>query len=97
VTDVKGDNAIMVPENPFVKENEQVIDVSETGFKDIFLFEKKVGENYQLKAFQQLSGVRLLVYTIDEKESKHLEADIYGESLENALEQLEEIFAQEEV
>lgn len=79
-------NAILTIEPPFLKENEQKFDVSDSYFRTEFLFEQTLTANLTIKAYQYLAGVRFFVVNTEEE----LELDLFGESTEQLLDLLQE-------
>ena len=79
-------NAILTIEAPFLKENEQKFDVTDTMFQTTLLFDKKLTENLSIKAYQYLAGVRFFVVNNEGE----LELDLFGDSAENLLDLVQE-------
>lgn len=79
-------NALLTIEPPFLKENEQKFDISDSLFRTSFLFEQQLTDNLAIKAYQYLAGVRFFVVN----EQGELELDLFGESTEQLLDVLQE-------
>lgn len=94
VKDIKKPNSILQQEGPTLKENEILHDVTETNFKTKCIYKKETENGYEIKAYQQVSGVRLVM---KRKEEDEIEIDVFEDSLEKAMEKLEKTIMQEEL
>lgn len=89
--DVKN-NAFLTQDMPVLKPNEKIFDITDHPHKTTIILERALGENYDMTAYQMLAGVRVVVMAQTEN-GKELEYDGFADTFEEALEQIEEVFA----
>lgn len=82
-------NGVLMIDPPFLKENDVSYDITDTLSKTTLLFEKMITDNYYMRSYQYISGIRTYVFN---KEGE-LEVDIFGETMDETLEQIEEFFS----
>ena len=89
VVDLPKENAILTMEKPVLKEQDELIDVTESGFKSTLIFDQTVSEKFNVKGFQHYTGVQLLVYN----EIGLLEVDIFEDNIDLAMSVLDDTFS----
>lgn len=94
VIDSNEDNAKISIEPPVIKENEMLHEVEDASCKSEILFVKETEDYMILTGIQMLSGTMLLLHSKDEDGSTELEANIFASNLQEALVQLERMYAQ---
>lgn len=89
VVDDKTNNAILTPENPVLKDKEVLHDVTDSGFHSTKISDEQFGENYRIETYEYISGIRLKVFNRDNEQ----EIDAFGDTYDEAIDQIEEIYA----
>lgn len=92
VQDAKENNAVLTQDMPVLKENEKIYDITDTLHKTTLILERELSDNYQLRAYEMLSGIRVVVHSVIE-DVEELEFDVLGETFEEALAQIEDVYA----
>jgi len=92
VQDAKENNALLAQDAPVLKENEKIYDVTENLHKTTLIITREMGENYILRAYNMLSGIRITVHSLNEG-TEELEFDVIGETFEEALSHIEEVYS----
>ena len=95
VVDNTIDNVKISVEPPIVKEHEALLLIDDKQAKSEIIFTKETDEYMTLTAIQMISGTSLLLHSRDEEGNIELEANIFAPTFEEAMDQLENIFAQD--
>jgi hypothetical protein len=93
ITDVKENNGLLLQEAPVLKNGEEIYDITDNLHKTTLSFKRELSDNYFLHVYDTLSGVRVMVYSRTEEGKEELEMDVLGESVEEALAQIEDVFS----
>jgi hypothetical protein len=92
VTTGDKDNAKLTIEPPVVKEHEMLHEIVDELGRSEIIFEREAGENMTLTGIKMLSGVSLLLHSKDENGMQELEANLFGETLDEVLEKFEDLY-----
>lgn len=92
VTDTELNNALLMQEAPALKDYEQLHDVTDTLFRSEKVYENTLSENFYAEGYGYLTGVRLFVRNAE----GDIELDIFEDTIDAALAQVEEVFAVED-
>ena len=93
IAEAEENNGLLLQEAPVVKTGEEIYDITDGLHKTALLFTKELSNNFILRAYDLLSGVRIQVYSQGEEGTEELEMDVLGDNAEDALAQIEDIFS----
>lgn len=94
VLQIEKNNAFITQSRPIFNDKEQLFNINDIEITDNIIMEKQLNENFMLEVYQKLSGINVILYTLNENgEKSDVEYDSYGETFEEAVKEIEELYS----